>query len=148
MAVAVEAAQTFKCGKPEPLFRETYTSLSLQDGYTWDISPDGKRFLMMKEPGTTTSAEGTPRKIDIVLNWFEELKQRVPVKQQCCFAYPVVAPVLMLKTAPSHKTSDGIGSAMIPKMRSETSCQNGSSLRGKTVPELRICALISATAGL
>ena len=80
MAVAVEAAQTFKCGKPEPLFRETYTSLSLQDGYTWDISPDGKRFLMMKEPGTTTSAEGTPRKIDIVLNWFEELKQRVPVK--------------------------------------------------------------------
>ena len=45
----------------------------------WDISPDGKRFLMMKEAGTAAAAEG-PRKINIVLNWFEELKQRVPTK--------------------------------------------------------------------
>ena len=48
--------------------------------HTWDISPDGKRFLMMKEPAATASAGGGPRKINIVLNWFEELKQRVPVK--------------------------------------------------------------------
>jgi len=43
------------------------------------VSPDGKRFLMMKLPGATPSA-GEPRKINIVLNWLEELKQRVPVK--------------------------------------------------------------------
>ncbi len=41
----------------------------------WDISPDGKRFLMLKD----AAVEGS-RKINIVLNWFEELKQRVPVK--------------------------------------------------------------------
>jgi hypothetical protein len=35
---------------------------------------------MVKEPLTTTSAEAAPRKINIVLNWFEELKQRVPAK--------------------------------------------------------------------
>jgi hypothetical protein len=35
---------------------------------------------MMKEPGTTASAGGGPRKINIVVNWTEELKQRVPVK--------------------------------------------------------------------
>jgi hypothetical protein len=46
----------------------------------WDISPDGKRFLMMKETGSTASGGGGPRKINIGVNWLEELKQRVPVK--------------------------------------------------------------------
>jgi len=40
----------------------------------YDISPDGKRFLMMKEG---LIQQQTP--INIVLNWFEELKERVPV---------------------------------------------------------------------
>jgi hypothetical protein len=39
----------------------------------WDISQDGKRLLMLKD------AEAL-RKINIVVNWFEELKQRVPGK--------------------------------------------------------------------
>jgi hypothetical protein len=36
---------------------------------------------MMKPPETTGDepAEVTPRKINIVLNWFEELKEKVPV---------------------------------------------------------------------
>ena len=47
----------------------------------WDVHPDGKRFLMMKdaasaaEPDTATDS----RIIVIVLNWFEELKERVPL---------------------------------------------------------------------
>jgi serine/threonine-protein kinase len=76
MAVAIETGQTFKAGKPETLFQRTYTSSTFgQEGHPWDISRDGKRFLMMKEVATKT-----PQKINIVLNWFEELKQRVPVK--------------------------------------------------------------------
>jgi hypothetical protein len=35
---------------------------------------------MMKEAGSTASAGGAPLKINIVLNWLEELKRRVPVK--------------------------------------------------------------------
>jgi len=80
MAVAVEAGQTFKCGKPEPLFRGTYTPAYGSDTHPWDISPDGKRFLMMKDVRATPSASTGPRKISIVVNWLEELKQRVPVK--------------------------------------------------------------------
>ena len=83
MAVSVQTEPTFKCGKPEPLFRGTYVNFSMTDRMAWDISPDGKRFLMMKEVQTgqkSTSAAEAPRKINIVLNWFEELKQRVPVK--------------------------------------------------------------------
>jgi serine/threonine-protein kinase len=80
MAVAVETEPTFKAGKPEALFRGAYSSMSTAILDPWDINPDGKRFLIMKEVGSTiTGAEG-PRTINIVLNWLEELKQRVPAK--------------------------------------------------------------------
>jgi len=47
----------------------------------WDIHPNGKRFLMVKDYGGDTSTESTSRpRINIVLNWFEELKERVPVE--------------------------------------------------------------------
>jgi len=82
MAVPVEIEPAFKAGKPEALFRGTYATLS-GDGEEWDISPDGKRFLMMKPRASTSAAPAAvgPRpKITIVVNWFEELKQKVPVK--------------------------------------------------------------------
>jgi eukaryotic-like serine/threonine-protein kinase len=81
MAVPVETDPQFKInGLPKVLFRGTLgkvlgPSAGLA-GYTyWDISPDGKRFLMLKDDPVQA-----PRKINIVVNWFEELKQRVPVK--------------------------------------------------------------------
>ena len=83
MAVAVQTEPTFKPGKPGALFRGTYVGLSVMDIHTWDIGPDGKRFLMMKGPLPQLSAPAAasgPRKITIVLNWLEELKQRVPAK--------------------------------------------------------------------
>ncbi len=83
MAVSVETGPTFKAGKPETLFRGAYVQLSTSDGRPWDISPDGKRFFMIKPSASTTAAPAAaaPRqKITIVLNWYEELKQRVPIK--------------------------------------------------------------------
>ena len=84
MAVPVETGPAFKAGKPETLFRGTYVQLSTSDGQPWDISPDGKRFLMMKPSASTTAAPAVaaPRqKVTIVVNWFEELKQRVPASK-------------------------------------------------------------------
>jgi len=80
MAVSVETQPAFKAAKPETLFKGTYVQLSTSSGQPWDISPDGKRFLMMKEHPLTPSASAGLRKINIVVNWSEELKQRVPVK--------------------------------------------------------------------
>jgi serine/threonine protein kinase len=80
MAVAVDTEPTFKPGKPVLLFRGTYVA-GRGEGVPWDISPDGKRFLMIK-PGEATENEPVteaPRKIIVVTNWFEELKERVPV---------------------------------------------------------------------
>ncbi len=77
MAVPVETDPQFKLrGTPSVLFRGTLGKIaSLTDFTYWDIHPDGKRFLMVKD----APAEA-PRKINIVVNWLEELKQRVPVK--------------------------------------------------------------------
>ncbi len=41
----------------------------------YDASPDGQRFLMLKPVESQASA---PTQINVVLNWFEELKQKVP----------------------------------------------------------------------
>ena len=80
MAVAVDTEPTFKPGKPVLLFRGIYVA-GRGEGVPWDIHPDGKRFLMMKPPAAEgdESAAEIPHKIIIVTNWFEELKERVPV---------------------------------------------------------------------
>jgi hypothetical protein len=79
MAVSVETEPTFSAGKPRELFRGTFVA-GYQASPPYDIHPDGKRFLMIKPPPGAISTVATgPRKITIVLNWFEELKERVPV---------------------------------------------------------------------
>jgi serine/threonine-protein kinase len=80
MMVPVESGPAFKPGKAAVLFQGTYSGgRAVSQVSLWDISPDGKRFLMLKE--TDAAAEAT-RKINIVVNWFEELKQRVPTHVQ------------------------------------------------------------------
>jgi serine/threonine-protein kinase len=46
----------------------------------YDITPDGTRFITVLAPGQQFGAESTSPQINVTLNWFEELKQRVPVK--------------------------------------------------------------------
>ena len=81
MKVDVETEPTLKLGNPELLFRGNYYSLSPESGQAWDINPDDNRFIMMKpyESSADSSTDELPGKINIVLNWLEELKQRVPV---------------------------------------------------------------------
>jgi dipeptidyl aminopeptidase/acylaminoacyl peptidase len=89
MAVEVVTEPTLKHGNPKTLFRGTYDSPVFQNNpyAIWDIHPNGKKFLMLKPPATTKAKsikqEGASipqQKIIVVLNWFEELKQRVPIK--------------------------------------------------------------------
>jgi len=84
MVALVKTAPIFSLETPKILFRGAFASYVLTEGglsyFKWDISPDGKRFLMIKEATADTSTEETARKkINIVLNWFEDLKERVPV---------------------------------------------------------------------
>lgn len=83
MAVSVRTDPAFSCEGPKVLFRGTYVAANFTLGTLeinpWDISPDGKRFLMMKESAANAAAGAGPRRINIVLNWIEELKRLVPV---------------------------------------------------------------------
>ena len=83
MAVSVKTDPSFSFDAPRTLFQGKYVSLTtkIQDLQLspWDVSGDG-RFVMMKEAGGIASPAASPRKINVVLNWFEELKQRVPKK--------------------------------------------------------------------
>jgi hypothetical protein len=44
---------------------------------TYDVSPDGQRFLMIKDIAGDQTA---PNRMVIVVNWIEELKALVPTK--------------------------------------------------------------------
>ncbi len=74
MVVGIKTEPTFTQGSPVVLFTGRYTTAT---GGTanYDISPDGQRFLMIKE---AEEEEGQQGQINVVLNWFEELKRLVP----------------------------------------------------------------------
>ena len=42
----------------------------------YDVSPDGQRFLMLKDSAADSNA--TPASMVVVEHWFEELKRLVP----------------------------------------------------------------------
>jgi Tol biopolymer transport system component len=74
MAVELTTQPSFSPGKPKMLFEAPYVPTPATFP-NYDVSPDGQRFLMLKP---SESAEAAPTQINVVLNWFEELKQKVP----------------------------------------------------------------------
>jgi Tol biopolymer transport system component len=75
MAVEIATKPSFSAGTPKVLFEGTYQSLPTISTPNYDVSPDGQRFLMLKP---TEQTQAAPTQITVVLNWFEELKRRVP----------------------------------------------------------------------
>ncbi len=75
MAVEITTQPSFSAGNPKVLFAGQYqSSPSPVPNANYDVSPDGQRFLMLKPGGQDQAAT----QINVVLNWFEELKQKVP----------------------------------------------------------------------
>jgi len=75
MAVPVAAGPGFAPGRAVRLFEgSSYLGSGAQGGgRTYDVSPDGSRFLMVR----VGDQSSTP--LVVVLNWFEELKRLAPV---------------------------------------------------------------------
>jgi hypothetical protein len=70
---------TFSAGNPMRVFEARY--FAGFNGRTYDVSPDGRRFLMIKDTAATEpSAAATPASMVIVLNWVEEVKARAGTK--------------------------------------------------------------------
>jgi len=74
MAVDIATRPNFSAGAPKMLFQGPYDTLATSTP-NYDVSPDGQRFLMLKPIEQ-------PVQIDVVLNWFEELKQKVPLAKK------------------------------------------------------------------
>ncbi len=74
MVVSVETDPTFNTGRPQELFEGSYRISTTNPGFSqyYDISTDGQQFLMIKQ-----EQQGGAQ-INVVLNWFEELKRLVP----------------------------------------------------------------------
>src|SRR6267143_1373101 len=78
MAVETTTRPSFTASKPRVLFEGRYEP-SPATTPNYDVSPDGQRFLMLKPNQQEASA---PTQINVVLNWFEELKRRVPTEKK------------------------------------------------------------------
>ena len=74
MTVDITPLPNFSAGRPTLLFEGQYEPTRVSSA-NYDVSPDGQRFLMLK---ASEAQEGAPTQINVVLNWFEELRQRVP----------------------------------------------------------------------
>ena len=77
MVVDVTTGPSFSAGKPRMLFEGLYTHAAGPEEVlfsNYDISPDDQRLLMVQESDAAMAAT----QINVVLNWFEELKQKVP----------------------------------------------------------------------
>jgi Tol biopolymer transport system component len=82
MAVEIDTRAGFVHGKPKTLFEGHYAQ-SLAAGWVnranYDVSPDGQRFLML---APVDSGRTAPNRIEVVLNWTEELKRLAPAAKK------------------------------------------------------------------
>jgi Tol biopolymer transport system component len=77
MSVKVATAPAFLAGTPEAVFESA--DLSTAWGRSYDVAPDGKRFLLtLKKEAPTNPA---PAQMILVQHWFEELKRLVPTRR-------------------------------------------------------------------
>ena len=78
-AVDVPTEPSFSFGRSAPL---PVTGIIQQIGFprNYDISPDGKQFIIVLNAEQNQSKQSSAANISVVLNWVEELKQRVPVR--------------------------------------------------------------------
>jgi hypothetical protein len=76
MSAGVDArGSAWSASTPQKTVDGPYATITSVTGRTYDVSRDGRRFLMVKEP-----ANRAPAQIVIVQNWLEELRRLVPAK--------------------------------------------------------------------
>lgn len=78
MGVHVEAAASWRADQPIQLARPGFFASAGAFPRQFEVSPDGRRFLVIKEANGGTGQP--PNQIAVVQNWTEELKRLVPSK--------------------------------------------------------------------
>jgi len=80
--VDVRTQPAFCTGKRVVLPIEAIFTPGLNFERNYDLTPDGKQFVVVAAATSPSrdSNRSSPQQIDVVLNWLEELKARVPTK--------------------------------------------------------------------
>lgn len=73
MVVDVVATSTFSAGRPRQLLETELSARGSSGLASYDVSPDGQRFVMVRE---RTGVEGA--QLNVVLGWFKELGNMAP----------------------------------------------------------------------
>ena len=77
MRVGVSPGASWSATKPSVVVKEGYATNPVWWGRSYDVSPDGQRFLMIKEGA---SGPTPPASLVVVQHWGEELKRLVPTR--------------------------------------------------------------------
>ena len=80
MHVGVARVSTWVATAPTKLFEGRYGAPAVFLDRTYDVSPDGRRFLMIKSVGSPDATDARASFV-IVQHWTEELKRLVPTKR-------------------------------------------------------------------
>jgi serine/threonine-protein kinase len=81
LAVApVQISPSLRVGKFRPLFSGRYLYTSA--GRAWDVDTKNHRFLMITADDEVHEPASTQVPVEVTLNWFEELRQRVPTHRE------------------------------------------------------------------
>jgi len=70
MSAPIEKGPAFRAGTPRALF-------DLPPRTQYDVSPDGKRFLIIKSAAAPEAPSGGQPQFQFVLEWFDEVRRRV-----------------------------------------------------------------------
>ena len=79
MSAAVSTEESFTMAAPQVLFEGVWAFAPYSTN--WDVHPDGESFLLITSPGAEIVGGGIAVamiEVEVVVNWFEELKKRVP----------------------------------------------------------------------
>ncbi len=81
MRASITPGAVFAVDTPEEMFEGAWShgQSGIYPGTNWDVHPDGESYLFVSQPGAELTEGGGPpvMRLEHVVNWFEELKQRM-----------------------------------------------------------------------
>jgi serine/threonine-protein kinase len=78
MSAPVHLGDRFDAGNPTVIVNNIFFRSAPQR--TYDVSPDGRRFLTLRPVTAQADDKSPPPELNVVLNWVEDLKGKVPNK--------------------------------------------------------------------
>ena len=80
MSLAVPSGSSWGATTPKLLVKDGYYTIALDPIRTYDVSPDGQRFLLIKQDRSAPQTAAASDSVVVVLTWAEELERLAPLK--------------------------------------------------------------------